>query len=72
MAKGSGYRKAVLIGDHFILYGVPAIVAALPFQTIATVERIDGKGWVLEDNHAVMLGYKKGKNGLHRMQIKKR
>ena len=52
----------MLIGDHFILYGVPAIVAALPFQTIATVERIDGRGWVLEDNHAVMLGYKKGKN----------
>ena len=62
MAEGSGFRKTVLIGDHFILYDVPAIVAALPFKTVATVERIDGEGWVLEDNQAEMLGYQNKKN----------
>ena len=62
MAEGSGYRKTVLIGDHFILYDVPAIVAALPYKTAATVERIDGEGWMLEDNQAEMLGYKEKKN----------
>ena len=45
MAKGSGYGKTILIGDHFVLHGVPAIVAALPFETVADVERIKGDGW---------------------------
>ncbi len=56
MATGSGFRKTILIGDHFVLYDVPAIVAALPFTTTATVERIAGSGWILEDRFAELLG----------------
>ena len=58
MSRGTGYGKTILIGDQFVLYGVPAIVSALPYETVADVERIDGEGWVLEDNRPEVPGYK--------------
>lgn len=58
MARGSGFGKTIFIGDQFVLHDVPAIVAALPFETVATVERIDGEDWVLEDNRNEVPGYK--------------
>ncbi len=58
MGKGSAFGKTILIGDQFVLEEVPAIVAAIPFETIAQVERIDGEGWVLEDNRVEVPGYK--------------
>jgi mevalonate kinase len=61
MATGTGFGKTILIGDQFVLREVPAIVAALPYETEATVERIDGQGWVLEDNRREVPGYKEKK-----------
>ncbi len=58
MATGSGFGKTILIGDQFVLRGVPAIVSALPYETEATVELIDGEGWTLEDNRREVPGYK--------------
>jgi len=58
MANGSAFGKTILIGDQFVLWDVPAIVSAIPFETVATVERIDGNGWVLEDNRIEVPGYK--------------
>ena len=62
MGKGAGFGKTIFIGDQFVLHGVPAIVAGLSFETVATVERIDGAGWVLEDNRIEVPGYKEKKN----------
>jgi len=62
MAKGTGFGKTILIGDQFVLEEVPAIVAALSFETEAIVERIEGgSGWVLEDNRREVPGYKEKK-----------
>ncbi len=61
MAKGSAFGKTILIGDQFVLEEVPAIVSSIPFETIAEVERIDGEGWVLEDNRVEVPGYKEKK-----------
>lgn len=61
MARGSAFGKTILIGDQFVLRGVPAIVAAIPFETVAEVERIDGEGWILEDNRVEVPGYKEKK-----------
>jgi mevalonate kinase len=58
MAEGSGFGKTILIGDQFVLDGVPAIVSAIPFETVTTVERIDGEGWVLQDDRIEVPGYK--------------
>ena len=61
MGTGTGFGKTILIGDQFVLRGVPAIVAALPFETECTVERIDGDGWVLQDDRHEVPGYKEKK-----------
>jgi mevalonate kinase len=61
MAKGAGFGKTILIGDQFVLEEVPAIVSAISFETVATVERIAGDGWVLADNRIEVPGYKEKK-----------
>jgi len=61
MAQGTGFGKTILIGDQFVLDEVPAIVSSIPFETLTTVERIDGEGWVLEDNRIEVPGYKEKK-----------
>lgn len=61
MATGTGFGKTIFIGDQFVLRGVPAIVAALPFETECTVDRVDGQGWVLLDNRMEVPGYKEKK-----------
>jgi mevalonate kinase len=61
MGRGTGFGKTILIGDQFVLYGVPAIVSSLPYETVAEVERTDGEGWVLEDNRREVAGYKEKK-----------
>ncbi len=61
MGRGTGFGKTILIGDQFVLRGVPAIVSSIPYETVATVERIDGEGWVLKDNRVEVPGYKEQK-----------
>jgi mevalonate kinase len=61
MAKGTGFGKTILIGDQFVLDEVPAIVSSIPFETVATVEKVNGHGWVLEDNRIEVPGYKEKK-----------
>ena len=61
MGSGTGFGKTILIGDQFVLYGVPAIVSALPYETVAEVQRIDGREWIVEDNRLEIPGYKEEK-----------
>jgi mevalonate kinase len=61
MATGKAFGKTILIGDQFVSREVPAIVAALPFETEAIVERSPGDGWRLEDNRIEVPGYKEKK-----------
>src|SRR5512143_4233957 len=61
MGKGTGFGKTILIGDQFVLEGVPAIVSAISYETEATVERTSGTGWVLEDDRIEVPGYKEKK-----------
>jgi len=69
MAQGTGFGKTILIGDQFVLDEVPAIVSAISFETVTTVERIDGEGWVLEDNRIEVPGYKEKKKEQQRRSI---
>ena len=62
MGKGSAFGKNILIGDQFVLNGVPAIVSALPYKTETIVERDESvDGFVVEDNRVEVPGYKKKK-----------
>ena len=61
MAEGSGFGKSILIGDQFVLDEVPAIVSSISYETVTTVERIEGEGWILEDDRVEVPGYKERK-----------
>ncbi|MBF9015731.1 MULTISPECIES: mevalonate kinase [unclassified Oceanispirochaeta] len=62
MSTGKGFGKTILIGDQFVLWEVPAILAAIPFETECTVERLKtGSGWILDDKRIEVPGYKKAK-----------
>ena len=62
MGTGKGFGKTILIGDQFVLWEVPAVLSAIPFETECHVERLEsGSGWVLEDNRIEVPGYKKAK-----------
>ncbi len=61
-AAGKGFGKTILIGDQFVLWEIPAILAAIPFETECRVERLDsGSGWILDDRRVEVPGYKKAK-----------
>ena len=61
MAEGRGFGKTILLGDQFVLDEVPAIVSSISYETVTTVERIEGEGWVLEDDRIEVPGYKEKK-----------
>ncbi len=71
MGKGTGFGKTILIGDSFVLNEVPAIVSAIPFETEAIVEQIDGRGWILEDNRMEVPGYIVKKKAHHLVSIQR-
>lgn len=58
MAEGYGYGKVILFGEHFVVYGVPAIAAGVSKKTIATVEPGDNPGAEIIDNRPAVEGYK--------------
>ena len=61
MGTGKGYGKTILFGEHYVVYGLPAIASALSSITTATVEVVDGRGWEVIDNRPATPGYKEKK-----------
>ena len=61
MGSGKGYGKTILFGEHFVVYGLPAIASALSSYTTAEVKIVDGKGWDVNDQRPATPGYKKKK-----------
>lgn len=59
MAEGYGYGKVILFGEHFVVYGIPAIAAALGGKTIAKIEYSDK--FELIDDRPATPGYKEKK-----------
>ena len=59
--EGIGFGKAIMFGEHFVVYGVPAIVSAIGKYTIAKIEAIDKANWTLEDNRKATPNYKEDK-----------
>ncbi len=62
-ATGKAFGKVILIGDQFVIQGVPAILAALPYETYSKViVAPDGTaGWTLDDRRIEVPGYKVAK-----------
>jgi len=59
--EGIGFGKAILFNEHFVVYGVPAIVSAIGNYTTSKVESIDKPGWKLNDNRKATPKYKEEK-----------
>ena len=61
--EGIGFGKAILFNEHFVVYGVPAIVSAIGKYTIAKVEPLSTHGLKLEDKRDATPRYKEDKLG---------
>jgi len=59
--EGIGFGKAILFNEHFVVYGVPAVVSAIGKYTVAKVEPINQSGWKLNDNRKATPKYKEDK-----------
>ncbi len=58
MGTGSGKGKSILFGEHFVVYGLPALAAGIESETVAKVRKKDSPGWTLDDNRPAIPGYK--------------
>ena len=61
MAEGYGFGKIILFGEHFVVYGLPAIASAVGDKTIAKIGKSDR--YELVDNRSATEGYKEKKKG---------
>jgi mevalonate kinase len=59
VAKASAPGKLILFGEHFVVYGLPAIATAIEARTLAEVQR--ATEFSLLDNRPETPGYKKEK-----------
>jgi len=56
MGRGSGFGKAILFGEHFVVHGVPGIVSAVDSAADAEAKK-NGKGITVEDERKGAKGY---------------
>jgi len=61
MGTGFGFGKTIVFGEHFVVYGFPAIASAITSKTTAEVKRIEGNDYTLIDNRPATPGYKEKK-----------
>ncbi len=69
MGTGTGKGKTILFGEHFVVYGYPALAAGIAAETVAVVTRKEEPGWTLDDQRPEMPGYKKEKAEEQRISI---
>ncbi|MBM3308887.1 MAG: mevalonate kinase, partial [Candidatus Altiarchaeales archaeon] len=67
MSVGHGYGKTILFGEHFVVYGLPAVASALGVKTTAVVE--DSPKFEFNDNRPETPGYKAKKRDEIQRQV---
>lgn len=59
--EGIGFGKTILFNEHFVVYGIPAIVSAIGKYTVAKVTPFEQPGIDLVDNRGATPRYKEDK-----------
>ena len=59
--EGIGFGKTILLNEHFVVYGIPAIVSAIGKYTVAKVTPYNNAGYSLIDNRKATPRYKEDK-----------
>ena len=70
MGIGSGFGKTILFGEHFVVYGFPALASAISDKTTCTVEKMEGTGYQLNDDRSEIPGYKEKKFDEQKISIR--
>jgi len=60
-AEGIGFGKAILFNEHFVVYGIPAIVSAIGKYTTARITPSETPGMQFIDNRGATPRYKEDK-----------
>ncbi|MHA2424089.1 MAG: mevalonate kinase [Candidatus Thorarchaeota archaeon] len=69
MGVGSGHGKSILFGEHFVVYGIPALAAGIDAVTTAKVTKKEWPGWTLDDQRPEVAGYKDKKMDEQKVSI---
>ncbi|RLF48800.1 MAG: mevalonate kinase, partial [Thermoplasmata archaeon] len=56
--EGIGYGKVIIFNEHFVVYGVPAIVSAIEKYTLAKVDKGKNAPYTADDKRPEVPGYK--------------
>lgn len=59
--EGIGFGKTILLNEHFVVYGIPAIVSAIGKYTLAKITPYETAGYTLIDNRKATPRYKEDK-----------
>jgi mevalonate kinase len=69
--EGIGFGKAILFNEHFVVYGVPAIVSAIGKYTVAKAHPFSENRLELIDNRNATPGYKSDKKDQQQDSIRR-
>jgi mevalonate kinase len=62
---GWGYGKTILLGEHFVVHGLPALVAALELKTVASLQINNFGDIILMDHRPKAPGFQETKQDLY-------
>lgn len=68
IGRGSGFGKAILFNEHFVVYGIPGIASAVDSTAYAEVRKT-GKGIAIRDERTGAKGYAEKKKAQQRDSI---
>jgi mevalonate kinase len=70
MGRGSGFGKVILLGEHFVVHGVPGIASAINSTVDAEVKKI-GAGITVRDERKGARGYTQEKSAQQKESIER-